>query len=253
MTDHEVIEPTAVSVVRHQTTSPDAIMQLLQTAVEHNLPVEALERLQALHERVSDRAAAVEFARDLATFQQKCPPIAKKSTAQVTTKSGAKYSYRYAELDQIARTIAPFLAELGLSYTWDSEIKDRGILVCTCTLRHVNGHSVTATFAAPVESGAGMSEQQKHASALTYARRQSLIQVLGLTTTEPDTDGAKLEPISKEQADDLRALIEEVGANLPKFLKYAGVQRIEDILSRDYEAMINAVRAVGDKKRQGGT
>jgi hypothetical protein len=241
---------TAHAVVVHQ-TSPNAIIDLLQAAVDRGLPVEALERLQALHERVSDRAAATEFARDLATFQQKCPPIAKTSTAKVTTKSGAQYHYKYAELDQIARTIAPFLAELGLSYTWDSDLRER-MLFCVCTLRHVNGHSISATFTAPVESSAGMSEQQKHASALTYARRQSLIQVLGLTTTEPDTDGANPEPITQQQADDLRAFIEEVGANLTRFLKWAKIQRLEDLPARDYESAINAIRSVAEKRTQKG-
>lgn len=245
-----VPEPTAHAVVVHQ-TSPNAIIDLLQAAVDRGLPVETLERLQALHERVSDRAAATEFARDLAAFQQKCPPIAKKSTAKVTTKSGVQYTYRYAELDQIARTIAPFLAELGLSYTWDSDLRDK-ILHCACTLRHVNGHSIKATFSAPVESAAGMSEQQKHAAALTYARRQSLIQVLGLTTTEPDTDGANPEPITQQQADDLRALIQEVGANLTRFLKWAKIQRLEDLPARDYESAVNSVRAVAEKRKGGG-
>ena len=234
-------------VVVHQ-TAPSDIVALLQTAVEHNLPVEALERLQALHERVSDRAAAIEFARELAAFQEECPPIAKTSTANVVTKGGARYSYAYADLDQIARTVRPLLAKRGFSYTWDSEVRDKA-LHCVCILRHVNGHAERANFAAPVESSAGMSEQQKHASALTYARRQSLVQVLGLTTTEPDTDGAKIEPITQEQADDLRALIESEGAKLTRFLKWAKVERLEDLPARDYESAVNAVRAAGAARR----
>jgi len=180
-------ESTGHELVVHQ-TSPSAIIDLLQVAIEHNLPVETLERLQALHERVSDRAAANEFARELAAFQEECPPIVKSSTAKVMTRGGVNYSYKYAELDQIARTVRPLLARRGFSYTWDSDVRDMA-LHCVCILRHVNGHFEKANFSAPVESAAGMSEQQKHASALTYARRQSLVQVLGLTTTDPDTDG----------------------------------------------------------------
>jgi hypothetical protein len=242
-------EATGVDVVVHQ-TSPGAIIDLLQLAIEHKLPVETLERLQALHERVSDRAAAIEFARELAAFQEECPPIAKTSTASIVSKGGARYSYTFASLDQIARTVRPLLATRGFSYAWDSEVRDKA-LHCVCILRHVNGHSERANFSAPVESSAGMSEQQKHASALTYARRQSLVQVLGLTTTEPDTDAANPEPISQGQADDLRALIEEAGANLTRFLRWAKVERLEDLQARDYESAVNAVRAVGEKKRAG--
>lgn len=240
-------EPTGHGVVVHQ-TAPSDIVELLRAAVEHNLPVEALERLQALHERVSDRAAAIEFAHELAAFQEECPPIAKTSTANVVSKGGARYSYTYADLDQIARTVRPLLAKRGFSYTWDSEVRDKA-LHCVCILRHINGHAERANFAAPVESPAGMSEQQKHASALTYARRQSLVQVLGLTTTEPDTDGAKVEPVTQEQADDLRALIEGEGASLTRFLKWAKIERLEDLPARDYESAVNAVRATGAARR----
>lgn len=241
-------DSAAHAVVVHQ-TSPNAIIELLHLAVEHKLPVETLERLQALHERVSDRAAAIEFAQDLAAFQAACPPIAKTSTANVVTKGGARYSYKYAELDQIARTVRPLLAKRGFSYGWDSELRDK-TLHCVCTLRHVNGHSEKANFSAPIDSAAGMSEQHKVASALTYARRQSLIQVLGITTADPDTDGASPEPITQAQADDLRDLIEECGANLTRFLKWAKIERIEDLPTRDYESAVNAVRAVGDERRR---
>lgn len=240
--------PSSQALVVHQ-TEPVAIIELLQMAVEKGLPVEALERLQALHERVSDRAAAIEFAQALATFQRRCPPIVKKSVAKVTTRGGAQYGYRYAELDEIARTVNPILAEVGLSYTWNSEVRDK-MLHCTCILRHVNGHSVPANFSAPVDSAAGMSEQQKYAAALTYARRQSLTQALGLTTTDPDTDGGNPEPITADQAADLRSLIEETGVNLTRFLKWAKVERIEDLLARDFESAVNNIRAVAARREE---
>lgn len=243
-------EPAAHAIIVHQ-TSPTAIIELLHAAVDKGLPVETLERLQALHERVSDRAAAIEFAQALATFQQRCPPIVKKTIGKVTTKSGVQFSYRYAELDEIARTVNPLLAAVGLSYSWNSEVRDK-MLHCTFILRHVNGHSVAANFSAPVESSAGMSEQQKYAAALTYSRRQSMVQGLGLTTTDPDTDGANPEPITQAQADDLRDLIEEVGANLTRFLKWAKIQRLEDLPARDYESAVNSVRAVADRKKECG-
>lgn len=240
-------EPTGQEVVVYQ-TAPSAIIDLLRVAVEHKLPVETLERLQALHERVSDRAAATEFAHELAAFQEECPPITKTSTASIATKSGVRYSYTYADLDHIARTVRPLLGKRGFSYTWDSEVREK-TLHCVCILRHVNGHAERANFAAPVESPAGMSEQQKHAAALTYARRQSLVQVLGLTTTEPDTDAANVEPITREQADDLRDLIETEGANLTRFLKWAKIERLEDLPARDYESAVNTVRATGEARR----
>lgn len=241
------------AVVVHESPAPpaapgaDATMELLRLAIEKGVPVETLERLQALHERVSDRHARAEFAQAVARFQSSCPPIAKTSTASIATKSGVRYSYQYAELDQIARTIAPHLRDVGLSYTWDSEIRDK-LLVCRCTLRHVSGHAETASFTAPVESPAGMTEQQKVAAALTYARRQSLIQVLGLTTCDPDHDGATLQKITEQQAADLEALIDELKVDRARFLQWAEVDRLEDILVANYESAVRTIRNVAERR-----
>lgn len=238
----ELHDRTALPAVQDQATGPAAIVGLLELAIEKGIPVESLEKLQAMYERASDRAAAAEFAQALAAFQQKCPPIAKNKTAKIVPNSGAAYSYTYAELDHIAKTIRPILTELGFSYTWDSQTEGE-LLTCACTLRHVNGHKVTAKFSAPVQSAAGMSAQQKHASALTYARRQSLIQVLGLTTCEPDLDGANPEKITDEQANDLQALITENGKSVGRFLKWAGVEKLADIRAVDFDSAINAAKA----------
>jgi hypothetical protein len=242
----EVHAGSPAPAVPEQATGPAAMIDLIRYAIEQKIPVEALERLQAMHERASDRAAAAEFAQAVATFQASCPPIAKKSTAKLTTKSGVSFSYKYAELDEIARTVRPILQKVGLSYAWDSTW-DGKLLTCDCTLRHINGHHEKASFACPIETAAGMSEQQKHAAALTYARRQSLIQILGLTTCDPDLDGGNPATITDDQAVDLQALLEEKGLALPRFLKWAGVKKLTEIKASDFAAVLNTVRTHGEK------
>lgn len=223
-------------------TSPTAITRMLEMALEKGLAVETLEKLVALHERVSDRAAAAEFADALASFQAECPPISKTSTGKVATQSGTSFTYKYAELSHIAETIRPLLHARGFSYSWDSEIKDK-MMSATCTLRHVNGHKESSSFACPTETRAGMSEQQKYAAALSYAKRQSLIQVLGITTADPDTDAANPATISKEQIAELRALADEVKADMPKFLQYMGYKTLEEIRALDFNMARTALQS----------
>jgi hypothetical protein len=242
----EVPAPAGALALRHDVnTTPTDITALLTKAVEKNLPVETLERLVALHERVSDRAAAAEFAGALADFQAECPAVAKTSTAKILTNSGSSFSYNYADLSQIAKTVRPLLHARGFSYSWDSEMKDK-MLVCICTLRHINGHREKASFTSPVESKAGMSEQQKFAAALSYAKRMALIQVLGITTADPDTDGANPEVITHEQAEELRVLADEVGADTVKFLGYLGYPTFEEIRRTDF----NSARTALESKRK---
>lgn len=221
---------------------------LLELAIKQGdkFSVEALERLVALHERVSATRAASEFADAMAAFQEECPPIAKKSRTRYTTKAGIQVKYTYAELDEIARTIGPLLHPRGLSYSWDSSV-DGSLMTCVCTVRHVNGHSQTASFASPVDTEAKMSGPQRHAAALTYARRQSLVQALGLTTADPDTDAIPTETISEHQATNLESLLADSGANRQRFLDYLGVEEIADIRECDFQAAVAALEA---KRRQ---
>lgn len=214
-------------VVREPAT-PDRVFDLMETALASG-KVEDLERLVALHERMTALQAARDFASALAEFQAACPPVPKSSHAKIVTKGGTSYGYDYAELDAIARHVGPELHRHGFSYAWDSELRD-GYLRCVCTLRHANGHAATATFTAPVASPSAMSDQQKHAAALTYARRQSLVSVLGITTGEPDPDGAPAGPtLTDEQVVEIEEMLELGKVDAGKFRAFLGVERLHEI------------------------
>lgn len=228
----------------HEEASPDLMSRLLHLALEKGVSAESLERLTALHERVADRAARIEFFAALARFQEICPPITYSRNVDYVTRDGTRVQYGYAELPHIAKAIAPLLKQCGLSYGWDSEAKGE-TLVVTCNLRHVNGHAERSTFSVPTMSSAGMSPAQKFGAAGTYARRQSLIQVLGLTTTEGDPDGRQADldptPISAKELEELETLIEARKLNVRRILKMAGVVKLEEITAGDLPALVNTI------------
>lgn len=227
-----------------------SIGAIIRFAVEKGMEPESLEKLVALHERIEDRAAAKEFAAAMAAFQSECPPIPKTATAKIPTKSGGSYSYRFAPLEKMAPFIRPYLERHGLSYTWDSS-EEGNKVTCTCTARHINGHSVSASFTCSNTTAAAMSDAQKSGAALTYARRQSLAQVFGLTMCDPeDTDGGGVEKISEHQAANLAAMIQEVGADYSKFLEYLGIEALEDLPLADFDS---AIRALEEKRRRGSS
>ena len=234
----EVVPPEASLTAPEHTD----VQSLLRHALDKGVSVETMEKLVSLHERVADRQAAQEFAAALAQFQDTVPPIERKTTANVATSSGVTYSYRYAELDEIVRTIQPVLRQNALSFTWDSRTEGEN-LSCTCTLRHVNGHKIDASFQCSTKSRAGMSEPQKAAAALTFAKRQALIQVLGLTTCDPDTDAEDVTAISEDQAKTIREMMRETGANEARFLKIFSVGKVEELTQSNYTAALNLLEA----------
>jgi len=203
---------------------------------------EGLKTLMEINERLQDRAAAQEFASALSAFQEACPDITKAATANIPTKGGGSYSYKYAPLDHIIKTIRPVLVRYGLSFYWDSSIIERQ-MVCTCYLKHVNGHAESASFSCPTESSSAMSAQQKNASALTFAQRKSLEQVTGLTPTDADTDGAPMGVITAKQAADLECMITETGSNYGRFMKVYGITDISELPESCYKGAVSMLDA----------
>lgn len=226
--------PAAVASV--QDSGSGSVAALLHLAVEKGTPVAELGKLIDLHERLEARQAAKDFADAMAKFQAECPSIKKSSKANIVTSGGGQYAYTYAELDEIARTINPILAKHGLSYTWDTNADDK-MLTVICTVRHINGHSISSSFVLPVESKSAMSAQQKYGAAQTFAQRKSLSAALGLTTTDSDTDGASANPetINEDQQTVLGDLLKEANATPSRFFKYLGVTSLAEIRAVDYE------------------
>jgi hypothetical protein len=226
-----------------------SMQHLLHFAIERGTPVEQLEKLVDLADRMERRQAERDFAVAMAAFQAECPSIKKGSRAKVATKGGGSYSYTYAELDDIARVVNPILARHGLSYSWDSTV-DRDILTCLCTVRHLNGHSVTSRFTLPVENPSAMNPQQKVGAALTFAERRSLSAVLGLTTTNDDTDANPVDPtpINEDQVTELEDLIRETDSNRQRFLDYMGVESMAAIQASDYQRGLKALEQRAKKR-----
>lgn len=235
-------------------TVPESpLAMLVRLSKDASCDVEKLKELVGLAERFEDRVAARAFATAKAAFQADCDSIPKTSTAKIVSKSGGMYSYSYAELDQIVRTIRKPMTDHGLTFSWDSKTEGAMIEV-VCKLTHVDGHSETATFTGSTESSSpGMSKIQQVASALTFARRQALVQVLGLTTTDPDNDGAGSQQqsdqtIDAEQQNTIDALLIELDMQTPASRKrfYAavgtGVAKTSDIPVHRYEWAVDNLK-----------
>lgn len=203
---------------------------------------EALAQLVALKERIDRRNAELEFAQAMVAFQETCPPIERTSTAKIATRSGAGYEYKFADFEQIVETVRPHLQRHGLSFTFDSTT-DGKMLTCTCVLRHVNGHSIPSSFTLPTDTASAMSAQQAVGAALTFAKRQCIVSVLGLSLTDPDPDGgAGTTPITDEQAADITALMEEVKADRPRFLKHFGVASVADLRQSQHREAVTMLQ-----------
>jgi hypothetical protein len=208
-------------------------MDMIQKAVASGADIEMVERLMGLNERYEASQARKAFDEAVANAKAKIPPIQRNATGH--------NSKRYADFAAIAKVVDPILSEFGLSYRFRTAQTDR--ISVTCILSHKAGHSEDTTLAGPPDGSGNKNAIQAIGSTLTYLQRYSLVQMLGLAAAADDDGkaGANVETVTQKQADDLTDLIEAHGKNRAQFLKWAKVERFEDIPATAYDACVAAI------------
>lgn len=222
-------EPASVSVM-----TP---MDMLNKAVAQGADINVLEKLMGLQERWEANQARKAFNEAMSAAKTEIPAI-------VRNRSGNN-SKKYADFAAIAAVVDPILAKHGLSYRFRS-VQDERINV-TCVLSHKAGHSEETTLAGPADTSGNKNAVQAIGSTLMYLQRYSLVQALGLATSDDDdgrAGGTKV--ITPEQASDIHALIQETASDKVKFLDWLGVEAVEQIPVTKLQV---AVKALNDKRR----
>lgn len=185
------------AIVPATTTTPATILEL---AVKQNANVDTLSKLLELQERYEAGQARKAFEEAFSAFKAQAPKLEK--TKEVSFGAN-KTAYKYTPLDMIANTLGPILAAHGLSYNWKQHQDNESITV-TCVLRHTLGHSIENTLSSGSDGSGSKNAIQAIGSAVSYLRRYTLLGVLGMATSDEDTDG-----ITMEEAADFIAHIEE--------------------------------------------
>ena len=138
------------------------------------------------------------------------------------------------------------LAKEGLWFSFGSHSEDCKLFEISARLSHREGHSEKFNIHLPLDPGPQTgkfrcSPVQQVARTLSYARRQLIKMVLNIVEKGEDVDGADLEKISGEQLKDLDSLLQEVGADEMRFLKFMDVENLDQILVRDLQKGITAL------------
>ncbi|WP_398473181.1 ERF family protein [Tardiphaga sp.] len=213
-------------------------MDMLNRAVESGATMEVLEKLMSLQERYEANQAHKAFDEAVSNAKAEIGPV-------VRNKAGHN-NKRYADFAAIARSVDPIISKFGLSYRFKTDQSDK--IAVTCILSHRMGHSEQTTLTGPADTSGNKNAIQSLGSTLTYLQRYSLVQMLGLAASDDDdgrTAGAG-ECISDEQADNIRDLLEANGKDRARFLKWAKVDRIEDLPAANYDTCVAAITRKAD-------
>ncbi len=209
-------------------------MEMLSRALSNNASMEVLEKLMALSERWEANQSRKAFDEAVAAAKSEIKPVVRNATGHNSKK--------YADFSAIANAVDPIIGRFGLSYRFRTNQTDR--IAVTCILSHKSGHSEETTLAGPADATGNKNAIQAIGSTLTYLQRYTLVQALGLAASNDDDGRAAvsdpIEYITQAQADALRDLIDANGKERAKFLRWAKVEKIEDIPASAYAACVEA-------------
>jgi hypothetical protein len=178
-------ELTTIEGGAMQSAHPVTPMEMLNTALTRGADVTVLEKLMGLQERWEANQARKAFDAAIAAAKGEIGPIVRNATGH--------NEKRYADFAAIARTVDPVLTKYGLTYRFRTEQTDR--INVTCILSHKDGHSETTTLAGPPDGSGSKNAIQAIGSTLTYLQRYSLVQMLGLASSNDDDGRAATPPM----------------------------------------------------------
>jgi len=224
-------EPTALQLLGEVIRRPDLNSESVAVA----------ERLVALKERMDDKAAERAFAQAFADLQAELPQIEARGQAD---------RYKFMRYEDIMAELRPALNRHGLTVTFSMKADDAR-LTAYCTVQHRSGHSRTNEYTVRLTSKThGLNECQQDGVAGTYAKRYALCNAFNITV-ESDTDGradprSEGEPIPSDKAQYLRELCAEKGADVRRFLAFAGAPTFEEIRSARYDELVRKLNQKGN-------
>jgi hypothetical protein len=221
-------------------------MDMLQIAVDKGADLDQLTKLMDLQERWEKNEARKAFVVAINSFKADPPRIFKNRHVSFSAKGG-RTEYDHATLDQVCDLVGKALSDHGLSHRWEVEQPDAGINV-TCVLTHTLGHEERVTMRALPDDSGSKNLIQQIGSATTYLQRYTLLAATGLAATDQDDDGATAtEFIDADEKAELVALIKKTQADNPKFLKYLGVQSLDEMPAYKFGEAKAALEKKGGK------
>jgi hypothetical protein len=241
----EIQTVQAATQVAPATESNALISMIERAARDPAVDIDKMERLVAMQERALARQSEQAFNNAMTAAQAAMRPIAADS-ANTQTKS------RYASYAALDKAMKPIYTKHGFALSFGTAEgggTDHVRIIC-----HVSnsGHTRMYQVDMPADGkgakgGDVMTKTHAVGSAMSYGQRYLLKMIFNVSIGDDDGNAAgdTGELISPEQVEEMRNLIVERAANLGGFLKWAKVERIEDIRAVYFNSCMDAIRKAG--------
>lgn len=169
------------------------------------------------------------------------------------TSNNPHFKSKYADLGNVIDAIKPALAKHGLFFWQVSHDTPDGAMIETVIGHKSGGERSLGKLFIP----ASKKDAHGFGSALTYARRYALMAAFGIPAEDDDGNAASLGQgkgqsqtgavspslISKAQADQLRKVAGEVGADLERFCMFLKIGSIPELPADQFADALAALEA----------
>jgi len=210
-------------------------------AMTPDLPIERLERMLDMKERMDKQAAQAQHAAAFAMASARFPAIPLNGVGH--------NNKRYATLKDIIAKTRPILSENGLALNFAVDTGET--IRVTARLSHVSGHVETVSIDLPRDSSGSKNAVQAVGSSQTYGQRYTAQAILGLSLGEDtEDDGAASTPgtVTADQFIALRDKAAEAGIDPDKICKAHGVTDLQVFPAKDFDAAMKRLdRDIAEK------
>ncbi len=234
-------------VISERHTDP---LSLIALALEKGMDPEKMAKLYDLYEHDQQRKAFSAYQTAMNECQAEMPAIL-KDKENMHTKS------RYADLGALIHKVKPVYTKHGFALSFhEGETPKPGFLRCICDVMHIGGHRETKWMDLPIDGkgsqggNSAMNPLQGVGSTHSYGERYLTCKIFNIPVANTDLDGNGV-CISEEAVAWALSAMKDAkfdDGRRVKFLKWAGVEKIEQISQAKWPVVRDYLKkAVGEK------
>jgi len=221
----------------------ETLSMIERAALNPAVDVEKLERLMAMKERIEARNAETAFSASMTAAQSEMGPISADATNPQTHS-------KYASYEKLDRVLRPIYLRHGFALSFDEgdSPKPEHVRVL-CHVSHNQGFTRTYHKDMPADGkgakgGDVMTKTHAAGAAMSYGMRYLLKGIFNVAVGEEDRDGNGADPtVDAKQIANIECLLSEVGADAKRFMAYIKVTSLDQILAKNYSAVIKLIEA----------
>lgn len=178
----------AVPSVQQTAVTP---MSMLQIAIEKDLSIEKIQQLMDLQDRWERNEARKAYDKAMSRFMADPPDVYKNKHVSYKNSKDQTVQYDHATLDNLAKQVGEKMAPNGLSFRWQIEQLEGGLIRVSCIIAHELGHRESVPLQAGLDQSGGKNNIQALGSTVKYLQRYTLEAAAGVATkSKEDDDGA---------------------------------------------------------------